>query len=135
MFFIRRDSHRLMDEPRQQMAPEITNPNEISIRGDLIDLLQCFFCSKMLQPPISVCVNGHSCCGDCKGRLRLCGFCKGHFVAGRNFLVENLLERFSIRCAYYEAGCEEYVRIQDFLDHMNQCEHNPNPPAPEAEES
>jgi len=56
----------------------------------LLEELECLFCTEYTSSPISMCENGHNICGGCKERITECPTCRGTFIKGRNIVLEKL---------------------------------------------
>lgn len=56
----------------------------------LLQELECPVCMECMQPPITMCENGHNICPNCKPKLSNCPSCTKPFLQVRNLALENL---------------------------------------------
>jgi hypothetical protein len=93
----------------------------------LKELLQeeCPVCTEYMLPPISMCVNGHSTCSTCKGKLLTCLLCRCPFSRTRCLLAENLVRKMRFPCRHSKRGCRKTFYPQGARTHEEECSHRP----------
>jgi hypothetical protein len=75
------------------------------------------------------CLNGHTVCSGCRGKIRHCPSCSqpvGSFI--RNLLAERIVESLQVRCPYADHGCNQMMKFVDAERHMRSlCAYRPCP--------
>lgn len=81
--------------------------------------LQCATCLFEMCPPIFLCCEGHSVCGDCK--LKDCGICSQSITDLRNTDLEEISAKMKHACKYSSNGCTERLKRDEIERHEMNC--------------
>lgn len=81
--------------------------------------LQCATCLFEMCPPIFLCCEGHSVCGDCK--LKDCGICSRSITDLRNTDLEDISTKLKHACMYAANGCTERHKRDEIAKHELHC--------------
>ncbi|KAJ8943300.1 hypothetical protein NQ318_004741 [Aromia moschata] len=96
-----------------------------NINWGLLSELECPVCFEYMLPPIHQCVNGHSLCSVCKGKITLCPLCKCEIQETKNFVLEKMTLYLVYPCKYYKSGCEHSGKSTEIRSHEENCEFGP----------
>ncbi|XP_069704019.1 E3 ubiquitin-protein ligase SIAH1B-like [Periplaneta americana] len=88
---------------------------------DVINLLECPSCHKMMTPPIFMCEKRHNVCARCKGDMTMCPACQNPFTDERNGLAERLAEQLPYACPNVDKGCKEKLLLRKMAAHEVVC--------------
>lgn len=109
---------KLLLESRRLMNGSV----EDVLKQCLPDILECPVCFESMEPPISLCKNGHNICPRCRPRLNNCPTCRQSILLTRNVALEKLAERCLEKCQNCDVGCEvKKASIHDIFSHMKVC--------------
>lgn len=99
------------------------NAHELS--KDVLEQLECPVCTEYMQPPITLCGNGHSICSSCKQKLQKCPTCRKPFSPIRNRTLEKLAVRVQCPCPNEPYGCTLTFPIALLHKHQDVCRYSP----------
>uniref|UniRef100_A0A6P7GJS5 RING-type E3 ubiquitin transferase n=1 Tax=Diabrotica virgifera virgifera TaxID=50390 RepID=A0A6P7GJS5_DIAVI len=88
---------------------------------DLQRELECPICFSYLQPPIRMCIKGHSICSTCRNKLTVCPTCRSTFSNASNISLESIIPLLKLPCKYSHRGCEKLLLHSDRLAHEVDC--------------
>ncbi|KAF5301843.1 hypothetical protein FQA39_LY10628 [Lamprigera yunnana] len=84
----------------------------------------CSLCSRLMHPPIRLCVVGHCFCEKCDSKYDRCPSCKRSKGKGRNFLLERLYEQFLFPCDFRDRGCMYVEKGSVVKKHLLSCQYD-----------
>ncbi|KAJ9581393.1 hypothetical protein L9F63_023428, partial [Diploptera punctata] len=90
---------------------------------DIMSELKCPLCTKMLVSPITMCINGHNICSNCKPKLKKCPIIR--ILNTRNLALEHMTNKIEISCSYRVNGCHQKILPQDMREHKSRCPYAP----------
>jgi E3 ubiquitin-protein ligase SIAH1 len=91
------------------------------LRRVFLTELECRLCLEYMQPPIYLCLKGHSICRSCKPQLKLCPTCKTTFAPMRCLSLEKLSTKVDLPCRYKDSGCKAAMRGDSINEHQSVC--------------
>lgn len=83
--------------------------------------LECPVCYEYMEPPITICGNGHNICFACKPNLHRCPTCRERFLPVRNLSLEKISRHIGFPCSNNKAGCPELLPIHLLSEHQAEC--------------
>ena len=92
---------------------------------DVLEQLECPVCREYMQPPITLCANGHNICSRCKQKIQNCPICREPFFQTRNRTLEKLAERVKCPCPNKAHGCTLTFPIAIIRKHQDVCAYSP----------
>ena len=88
----------------------------------LSEEIKCPICNEIPLYPISCEKCNKVMCKLCSEKLNKCPFnCKPFNIKPINKTLQNMLNSFIFKCLFYEKGCEEKIKYNNFLFHINNC--------------
>ena len=87
----------------------------------VLEQLECPVCTEYMQPPITLCANGHNICSSCKQKLQNCPICREPLSRIRNKALEKLAERVECPCPNEPHGCTLTFPIALIREHEDVC--------------
>jgi E3 ubiquitin-protein ligase SIAH1 len=113
-----------MKSSKYPPAPTAPPPSPLLLQ--LLDNLNCPVCIDKMEPPITMCVNGHSICCRCRQQLDRCPVCRGCHSPMRNFFAETAFSLLvdKVRCKYVASGCRhELLDRHEVEEHESLCQY------------
>ncbi|PSN29895.1 hypothetical protein C0J52_27867 [Blattella germanica] len=101
------------------MEKEENTAKQVDI--DVLRELKCPACDKYMEPPITLCNNGHNTCKNCIPKRQSCPTCRANFLKTRNLALENLARTVMYPCKNKDAGCEEIFSMNMKIRHLHEC--------------
>lgn len=92
-----------------------------SILNELHEVAKCSICLSLLQPPISLCQNGHGICKKCKQTLSECPTCRASFSNVHPIILENIINALPKVCINRNHGCNHVSLNLPDDDHEAVC--------------
>jgi len=93
-------------------------------KSAFLKLLECPVCFERICPPVSVCINGHGVCKDCRKHLITCPQCKASFSQYKNTMIDQIIEESVFLCKYSERGCAVELKYLAMEEHEKKfCQH------------
>nr|XP_023015294.1 E3 ubiquitin-protein ligase Siah1-like [Leptinotarsa decemlineata]XP_023015295.1 E3 ubiquitin-protein ligase Siah1-like [Leptinotarsa decemlineata] len=90
----------------------------------ILEELQCPVCDCYMSPPIFICSKGHSICGECFKKVRICPKCRcSKHNTARNYSLEAIYAKLNIPCKYTESGCDVVLPGECIKKHQNVCKY------------
>lgn len=89
----------------------------------MLDEFECPVCMNYMQPPIRMCVAGHSFCEACFEKISTCPVCKKAKSDTRNFALEKMFEKFQFPCKYRSHGCKDETKGPLLNQHLENCDY------------
>src|SRR5687767_12272686 len=77
--------------------------------------LQCPGCRELMEPPVNLCVRGHSVCFKCGQSSTECPKCDGELSSARNETLEAVMRHFLYPCK--NQNCDQMVGLADRKRH------------------
>jgi len=87
--------------------------------------LQCPACKQYMVPPITICLDGHNICNNCRPTVLSCPTCKQKFLNTTNVSLENLSLQMKFPCRYNKYGCKDTFLYNAFREHEAICGYSP----------
>lgn len=84
--------------------------------------IQCSNCSRLMNPPIFVCFNGHSVCFYCQGDI--CHKCGARITDLSNSDLEEISKSIPHPCRFSKQGCTRSIDYCKVHVHEIRCEHH-----------
>lgn len=90
----------------------------------LSEEIKCPICNEIPLNPISCEKCGKVMCKLCSDNLNKCPFrCYPFNKKQINKALQNILNSFMFKCIFYNKGCVEKIKYENFLFHINNCEY------------
>ena len=87
--------------------------------------LECPICFEYFQPPIGICSNGHSICGNCTTKITTCPLCRARILSTINLTLENVMRKIRARCEFGTFGCNVTSSVGEIRQHETVCTRRP----------
>lgn len=91
------------------------------VRRVLLAELECQLCLEYMQPPIYLCLKGHSICKSCRREVKLCPTCKEMFAPMRCLSLEKLSTKVDLPCPNRDSGCKATMHGASIAQHQSVC--------------
>ncbi|XP_050511111.1 E3 ubiquitin-protein ligase sina-like isoform X2 [Diabrotica virgifera virgifera] len=106
----------------------VTITNMITIEAlmtfekNLISKFECPVCFKYMNPPIRLCLSGHSYCNQCFEKLKNCALCRANKSPYRCIVLEQIHATLTFPCRYLDQGCNFSGKGDLMTTHQEYCE-------------
>lgn len=108
-----------MESPDEKKEKRLTKTE-----SSFLKLFECPVCFERISPPVTVCINGHGVCRDCKKHLLTCPTCKASFSQYKNTMIDQIIEENTYMCKYNDRGCTVELKFHAIEDHEKRfCKH------------
>ncbi|KAL7299025.1 E3 ubiquitin-protein ligase NRDP1 [Trichogramma pretiosum] len=107
-------------------------------QGPVDEELVCPICSGVLQDPVQAPACEHAFCKTCINewisRQPTCPLDRTPITSAQLLpaprILRNLLSRLRIKCDNFVHGCQQDVKLDTLMAHLEECEFNPKRPVP-----
>ncbi|XP_072377107.1 E3 ubiquitin-protein ligase sina-like [Diabrotica undecimpunctata] len=100
----------------------VTNETLVSFEKNLISKFECPVCFKYMNPPIRLCLSGHSYCTHCFEKLKNCALCRANKSPYRCIVLEQIHASLTFPCKYLDQGCGFSGKGDSMTIHQEYCE-------------
>lgn len=91
------------------------------LNESVLSELECPVCTEYMIPPITLCVNGHNVCHNCRSKMDKCPSCRSAFLDTRNVSLENIARLQKYPCRNRHVGCNAALSMELIEEHQMGC--------------